>query len=132
MWIACGTATFLCKVKSHRGEPLNEAADDLADLGRTQNHRSNLRMPCGTTRSDRMVLSWIDGQKNARTYVNVEPGCVERNAIGSGWTTQIRSTITARSAQLAARVDSDFLSREGEGRDRLTLKHWATFKVRAK
>ena len=35
MRIAQGTATFLCKVKSHRGEPLNEAVDDLTDLGRT-------------------------------------------------------------------------------------------------
>jgi ribonuclease HI len=34
MRITHGTATFLCKVKSHRGEPLNEAVDDLADLGR--------------------------------------------------------------------------------------------------
>ncbi len=29
MRITQGTATFLCKVKSHRGESLNEAADDL-------------------------------------------------------------------------------------------------------
>ena len=35
MRIAQGTATFLCKVKSHRGESLNEAVDDLTDLGRT-------------------------------------------------------------------------------------------------
>jgi len=32
MRIARGTATFaVSKVKSHRGEPLNEAVDDLAD-----------------------------------------------------------------------------------------------------
>ncbi len=35
MRITHGTTTFLCKVKSHRGEPLNETVDDLADLGRT-------------------------------------------------------------------------------------------------
>jgi len=29
--IAAGTATFLVKVKAHRGEPANEAADILAD-----------------------------------------------------------------------------------------------------
>ena len=35
MRIAQGTATFLCKVKSHRGESLNEVEDDLDDLGHT-------------------------------------------------------------------------------------------------
>jgi hypothetical protein len=35
MRIAHGTATVLSKVKSHRSEPLNEAADDVADLDRT-------------------------------------------------------------------------------------------------
>ncbi len=63
MRIAQGTAPFLCKVKSHRGEPLNEAADDLADLGRTIDPEHAV----WTTRSNRMVFSWIDGQKKART-----------------------------------------------------------------
>ena len=63
MRIAQGTATFLCKVKSHRGEPLNETADDLADLGRTIDPEHAV----WTTRSNRMVFSWIDGQKKART-----------------------------------------------------------------
>jgi ribonuclease HI len=63
MRIAQGTATVLCKVKSHRGEPLNEAADDLADLGRTIDPEHAV----WTTRSNRMVFSWIDGQKKART-----------------------------------------------------------------
>jgi hypothetical protein len=35
MRIVHGTTTFLCKVKSHRGEPLNESVDELDDLGRT-------------------------------------------------------------------------------------------------
>jgi hypothetical protein len=34
MRIVHGTVTFLCKVKSHRGESLNETVDDLSDLGR--------------------------------------------------------------------------------------------------
>ena len=34
MRIVYGTVTFLCKVKNHRGEPLNETVDDLSDLGR--------------------------------------------------------------------------------------------------
>ena len=55
--------TFLCKVKSHRGEPLNEAADDLTDLGRTIDPEHAV----WTTRSNRMVFSWIDEQKKTRT-----------------------------------------------------------------
>jgi hypothetical protein len=63
MRIAHGTATVLCKVKRHRGESLNESEDDLADLGRTIEPEHVV----WTTRSNRMVFSWIDGQKNART-----------------------------------------------------------------
>ena len=82
MRIAQGTATFLCKVKSQRGEPLNEAADDLTDLGRTIDPEHTV----WTTRSNRMVFSWIDGQKN--THVNMEQRDKERGTIGS-WTIQI-------------------------------------------
>jgi ribonuclease HI len=35
MRIEQGTATILCKIKSHRSDPLNETVDDLTDLGRT-------------------------------------------------------------------------------------------------
>jgi len=63
MRITQGTATFLCKVKSHRGESLNEAADDLADLGRAIDPEQAV----WTTRSNRMVFSWIDGQGNEHT-----------------------------------------------------------------
>ena len=61
MRIAQGTATFLCKVKNHRCEPLNEAEDDLADLGRTIDPEHAV----WTSRSNRMVYSWIDGQESA-------------------------------------------------------------------
>ena len=63
MRIEQGTATILCKIKSHRSEPLNETADDLADLGRTIDQEHAV----WTTRSNRMVFSWMDGQKSART-----------------------------------------------------------------
>ena len=63
MRIVHGTTTFLCKVKSHRDEPLNEEVDDLADLGRTIDPEQDV----WTTRSNRMVFSWIDGQKSARS-----------------------------------------------------------------
>ena len=32
--IAANSRTFLVKVKAHRGEPLNEGADDSAEVGR--------------------------------------------------------------------------------------------------
>jgi hypothetical protein len=83
MQIANGTATVLCKVKSHRGEPLNETVDDLADLGRTIDPEHAV----WTTRSNRMVFSWIDGQKKC-TYVNMEPKSAGQSAAGS-WTIQI-------------------------------------------
>ncbi len=60
---ACGTTTVLGKVKNHRGEPLNEDLDDLADLGRTIESQHAV----WTTRSNRMVFSWTDGQKSSRT-----------------------------------------------------------------
>ena len=90
MRIAQGTVTFLCKVKNHRGDPLNEATDDFADLGRTiwsrMDHTIDPEHAVWTTRSNRMVFSWIDGQKG--THVNMEPRGKERGAIGS-WTIQI-------------------------------------------
>ena len=36
MRITAGSATFLVKVKSHRGEPINEQADGLAEKGRQE------------------------------------------------------------------------------------------------
>ncbi len=63
MRIVQGTVTFLCKVKSHRGETLNEVVDDLTDLGHTIDPGNVV----WTTRFNRMVFSWIDGQKKEHT-----------------------------------------------------------------
>jgi hypothetical protein len=63
MRIAQGTVKFLCKVERHRGDPLNATVDDLSDLGRTIDPEHTV----WTTRSNRMVFSWIDGQKKAHT-----------------------------------------------------------------
>ena len=61
--IAHGTTTFLCKIKIHRGESLNETTDDLTDLDRTIDPEHGV----WTTRFKRMVFSCIDGQKSERT-----------------------------------------------------------------
>jgi hypothetical protein len=87
MRIEQGTATILCKIKSHRSEPLNETADDLADVGRTIDQEYAV----WTTRSNRMVFSWMDGQKSARTSTWNQGVSEERGTTGS-WTLQIRST----------------------------------------
>ncbi len=63
MRIEQGTTTILCKIKNHRSDPLNETADDLVDLGRTIDQEHVV----WTTRSNRMVFSWMDGQKSVRT-----------------------------------------------------------------
>ena len=52
MRITAGSATFLIKVKSHRGEPINEQADDMADEGRQEEDDAST----WTTRTGRMVF----------------------------------------------------------------------------
>jgi hypothetical protein len=63
MRIEKGTFMILCKIKIHRSEPLNETTDDLTDLG----HMIDQEYDVWTTRSNRMVFSWMDGQKSTRT-----------------------------------------------------------------
>ena len=52
MRIAAGSATFLIKVKLHRGEPINEQADDMADAGRQEEDD----VSTWTRRTGRMVF----------------------------------------------------------------------------
>jgi len=63
--IAAGTATFLVKVKAHRGEPTNEGANILADKA-----MSDLKVGkewC--QRTNRAVFTW---KKQCREYNNVQ------------------------------------------------------------
>ena len=60
--IAAKSRTFLVKVKAHRGEPLNEGADDLAEEGRTLEKKGeNYRW---TQRTTRLVFSFYDRISN--------------------------------------------------------------------
>ena len=52
MRIAARSATFLIKVTSHRGEPINEQADDLADEGQQEDDDASV----WTARTGRMVF----------------------------------------------------------------------------
>ena len=65
--IAAKSRTFLVKVKTHRGEPLNEGADDLAEAGRAmEKEGENSRWQERTTRVvypyyDRNLGQWKKG-----------------------------------------------------------------------
>jgi hypothetical protein len=79
MRIEQGTTTILCKIKSHRSEPLNENVDDLDDLGRTIDQEHAV----WTTRSNGMVFSWMDGQESVRTST-WNQGVKNRVRLGAG------------------------------------------------
>ena len=52
--VQAGAVTLLVKVKAHRGEPMNEEADDCADIGR----RLDAETKEWTARSERMIFKW--------------------------------------------------------------------------
>ena len=56
--IAANARTFLVKIKAHRGEPLNERADDLADEGKTLAKAGDSYQ--WTNRTTRLVYSYYD------------------------------------------------------------------------
>ena len=64
--IQAGAATFLVKVKAHRGEPLNEEADDCADIGRLQDADTKE----WTDRTERLIFRWqtADGVKRKNAW----------------------------------------------------------------
>jgi hypothetical protein len=67
MRIEQGTTTILCKIKSHRSDPLNETTDDLTDLGRTIDQEYDV----WTTRSNRMdgcSHGWMDRRVHVRQH----------------------------------------------------------------
>jgi hypothetical protein len=159
MRIEQGTPTILCKTKNQRSDPLNETTDDLADLGRTIDQEHVV----WTTRSNRMVFSWMDGQKSARTSTwnqGVKNGvrraeilCTcrwgeDREVVGEWlrdktvpWQVQ-RRLMQVMTNSFPCVIDSLWERMEwfpcgGKGRtmittgvDGVTLKHWATFRVR--
>ena len=56
-----GAATFLIKIKAHRGEPINEEADTLAEGGR-EKERETAKW---TERTQRLIFKWT-GQKKRK------------------------------------------------------------------
>ena len=72
MRIEAGRATFFVKVKSHRGEPLNERADTLAEKGRARpedekrwNERTDRMTFTVTQQGNSKTSVWTDSVRNA-------------------------------------------------------------------
>ena len=78
--IRAGSATFLVKVKSHRGEPLNERADMLAEQGRQRSENDKQ----WNARTERIVFSLGTRDDNI-SYTSV-------------WTNRVRNTIRERAS----------------------------------
>jgi ribonuclease HI len=59
--IEAGASTFLSKIKAHRGEPMNEEADTLAEVGR-EKEKETAKF---TERTQRLIFKWT-GQKKGK------------------------------------------------------------------
>ena len=59
--IEAGAATFLIKIKAHRGEPMNEEADTLAEV-RKEKEKESAKW---TERTQRLIFKWA-GQKKGK------------------------------------------------------------------
>ena len=81
--IATKDRTFLVKVKTHRGEPLNEESDDLTEVGHTleregENYRWRHRTTCLVFSSyDRNSSQWEKGTWSRTIRNAVRRGVVE-------------------------------------------------------
>jgi ribonuclease HI len=78
-----GAATFLIKVKAHRGEPLNELADTLAEEAREAAKENREWI----ARTDRMVYQWQE-EKSTRRSV---------------WTAGVRKSVRKGAGQFVVR-----------------------------
>ena len=91
MRITAGSTTFLDKVKSHRGEPINEQADDMADEGRPEEDDTST----WTTRTGRMLLKKA-GEHGGKKSVWTKGVC---NMIRSQASEAILNRVWARVAE---------------------------------
>ncbi len=78
--VRAGEATFLIKVKSHRGEPINERADTLAEEGREMSDDDKR----WDDRTDRMTFEMRRGDMTVRSvWTNSVRNAFRKQA---GWT----------------------------------------------
>ena len=59
--VQAGAATLLIKVKTHRGDPLNEEADIRAEMGRRKEENEKI----WDARTDRTIYQWSEPSKQA-------------------------------------------------------------------
>jgi len=90
MRIIAGSATFLIKVKSHRGEPINEQADDMAEGRQEEDDASKW-----TTRTGRMVFKKA-GEHSGKKSVWTKG---VRNMIRSQASEAVLNRVWARAAE---------------------------------
>jgi hypothetical protein len=95
--VRAGRATFLIKVKSHRGEPINERADTLAEEGRGMSDNDKRwddrtdRMTFEVRRGDATVSSvWTNSVRNAfRKQAGWAKLQEARSAAAKHWTARV-------------------------------------------
>ena len=83
--IEAGASTFLSKIKAHRGEPMNEEADTLAEVGREKEKETR-----EVDRKDTEANLQMAGQKKGKQR--------------SKWSAGVRRQVRQRVAQLAVKA----------------------------
>jgi hypothetical protein len=86
--VRAGRATFLIKVKSHRGEPINERADTLAEEGREISD-DNKRLD---VRTDRMTFKVQKGNTRVRSVWTNSGRNASRKQAGWAKVQEVRAT----------------------------------------
>jgi hypothetical protein len=66
--VRAGRATFLIKVKSHRGEPINERADTLAEEGREVSPTKEVGRPTTRGGTSERIARRLRCRKGTRRY----------------------------------------------------------------
>ena len=106
MRVQNGAATFLVKVKAHRGEPLNELADSLAEAAR----EVGMEKKEWCDRTERMVFKWKDKDQERSSVWTAGV----RNAIRKGVGRSVVKQVKSKAADKWRRAHME----RGEGCDR--------------
>ena len=106
MRVQNGAATFLVKVKAHRGEPLNELADSLAEAAR----EVGMEKKEWCDRTERMVFKWKDKDQERSSVWTAGV----RNAIKKGVGRSVVKQVKSKAADKWRRAHME----RGEGCDR--------------
>jgi len=110
--VRAGRATFLIKVKSHRGEPINERADTLAEKGRT----ISVDDKRWDDRTDRMTFEVRKGDTTVRSVWTNSGNAFRKQPAGWAKLQKVRATAaTHRTARVWYRHNQRWLQASKEG-----------------